>query len=147
MYTSLHSKLIIIQLSKHPPSLILYADDTQVYVKVTPVNASTVIPELQSCLISIQTWMAGYKINLNPDKTDFIVFGPKTNELVFLNFSLLISRVTKFPQQINFVILVLFFILVLHFLLTSIVYVNRVSTTYVILPEFGTICVNQLLLH
>ena len=59
----------------------------------------------------------------------------------------MISWVTKYPQQIKFVILVLFLILVLHSLLRSILYINRVSTTYVILPEFGVICVNQLLLH
>ena len=50
-----------------------------VYIKLTPVNASTVIPERQSCLTAIQKWMAGYKLKLNPDKTEFIVFshGPK----------------------------------------------------------------------
>ena len=39
------------------------------------------------------------------------------------------------------------FDLVLHSLLRSILYVNRISNTYVIWPEFGVICVNQLLLH
>ena len=46
--------------------------------------------------------MAVYKLKLNPDKSEFIVFGPKRNEIVFLNFSLLISWVTKYPQQIKF---------------------------------------------
>ena len=55
----------------------LYADDTQVYIKLSPVNASTVIPEFQSCLSEIQTWIASCKLKLNPDKTEFIVFGPK----------------------------------------------------------------------
>ena len=26
---------------------------------------------------SRSSWMAGYKLKLNPDKTEFIVFGPK----------------------------------------------------------------------
>ena len=46
---------------------------------MSPVNASTVIPELHSCLSEIQKWMANCKLKLNPDKTEFIVFGPKKN--------------------------------------------------------------------
>ena len=64
----------------------LYADDTQVYIKLTSVNASTVIPELQSCLIAIQKWMAGYQLKLNPDKTEFIVFDPKNKRDCVLKF-------------------------------------------------------------
>ena len=83
MYTSPLSKLI----SSYPNIRHhLYADDTQVYIKLTPVNASTVIPELQSCLTAIQKWMAGYKLKLNPDKTEFIVFGPKKKRDSLLKF-------------------------------------------------------------
>ncbi len=53
----------------------LYADDTQIYICITPQNASTAIPELQSCLESIQSWMAASKLKLNPSKTEFILFG------------------------------------------------------------------------
>ena len=55
-------------------------------LRLTPVNASTVIPELQSCLTAIQKWMAGYKLKLNPDKTEFIVFGPKKKRDSLLKF-------------------------------------------------------------
>ena len=83
MYTSPLSKLISSYPNIHHH---LYADDTQVYIKLTPVNASTVIPELQSCLTAIQKWMAGYKLKLNPDKTEFIVFGPKKKRDSLLKF-------------------------------------------------------------
>ena len=53
----------------------LYADDTQIYICVTPQNASSAIPELQRCLQEIQSWMASSKLKLNPDKTEFILFG------------------------------------------------------------------------
>ena len=53
----------------------LYADDTQIYICVTPKNATTAIPELQNCLKNIQSWMAASKLKLNPDKTEFILFG------------------------------------------------------------------------
>ena len=55
----------------------LYADDTQIYITITPDNATTAIPELQSCLESVQSWMDSSKLKLNPDKTEFIVFGSK----------------------------------------------------------------------
>ena len=82
------------------------------------MNASTVIPELQSCLTAIQKWMAGYKLKLNPDKTEFIVFGPKKKRDGLLKFFPIdILGVTKYPRRIKFVILVLFLIQVLLFLL------------------------------
>ena len=65
MYTSPLSKLISSYPNIHQH---LYADDTQLYIKLTLVNASAVIPELQSCLTAIQKWMVGYKLKFNPDK-------------------------------------------------------------------------------
>ena len=53
----------------------LYADDTQIYVAITPKNASHNIPVLQECLVAVRDWMALNKLKLNPDKTEFIVFG------------------------------------------------------------------------
>ena len=47
---------------------------TQIYLCVTPQNASSAIPELQKCLQDIQSWMSS-KLDLNPDKTEFIIFG------------------------------------------------------------------------
>ena len=55
----------------------LYADGTQIYLTITPQNATTAIPELQSCLESVQLWMDSSKLKLNPDKTEFMVFGSK----------------------------------------------------------------------
>ena len=55
----------------------IYANDTQIYVTITPENVTTAIPEIQSCLESVQSWMDYSKLKLNPDKTEFIVFGSK----------------------------------------------------------------------
>ena len=38
----------------------LYADDTQIYITITPENATTAIPELQSCLESVQSKPHGW---------------------------------------------------------------------------------------
>ena len=35
----------------------LYADDTQIYISLTPSNITTAVPVLQNCLIEIQAWM------------------------------------------------------------------------------------------
>ena len=50
LYTHPLSKLIssFKNISHH-----LYADDTQIYITITPENATTAIPELQSCLSSL----------------------------------------------------------------------------------------------
>ena len=42
---------------------------------ITPDKASSAIPELQDCLRLVQDWMAASKLKLNPDKTEFIIFG------------------------------------------------------------------------
>ena len=72
LYTSPLNKLISTYKNiKHH----LYADDTQVYIKLTPENASSKIGELQNCLSDIKTWMTNNKLKLNPDKTEFMLFG------------------------------------------------------------------------
>ena len=51
LYTHPLSKLIssFKNISHH-----LYANNTQIYITITPENATTAIPELQSCLESVQ---------------------------------------------------------------------------------------------
>ena len=47
-------------------------------ITITPENAITAIPKLQSCLKSVQQyWMESSKLKLNPEKTEIIVFGCK----------------------------------------------------------------------
>ena len=64
----------------------LYADDTQIYISITPENAASTIPELQSCLSAVQKWMNSNLLKLNPDKTEFIVFGSKHLRSKLSNF-------------------------------------------------------------
>jgi len=47
-----------------------YADDTQLYVAVTPTE-----PKDQSCLVALQTWFCQNGMALNPDKSDAILIG------------------------------------------------------------------------
>ena len=39
-----------------------------------------VIKDIQGCLASVQSWMSANKLKLNPDKTEFIVFGNKRQQ-------------------------------------------------------------------
>lgn len=53
----------------------LYADDTQIYIAITPHNAAAAIADLHDCLALVKNWMNSNKLKLNSEKTEFIVFG------------------------------------------------------------------------
>ena len=52
-----------------------YADDTQLYIHLSPDSTRLSFSELQKCLCDVQSWMGSNKLKLNPDKTEFILFG------------------------------------------------------------------------
>ena len=54
-----------------------YADDTQLYVHLSHKNASSAFEKLNRCLHDVKEWMSMSKLKLNPDKTEFIIFGSK----------------------------------------------------------------------
>ena len=54
-----------------------YADDTQLYITLSPSNFSQSMTALTDCLNDIQNFMAANKLKLNPDKTEFILIGSK----------------------------------------------------------------------
>lgn len=53
----------------------LYADDTQLYMNLTPENAVTALDTLNSCTLAIFNWLSANKLKVNPDKTELILFG------------------------------------------------------------------------
>ena len=54
-----------------------YADDTQLFIHLSPDDSVKSFDSLKSCLNDIQVWMSENKFKLTPDKTEFIVFGAK----------------------------------------------------------------------
>ena len=54
-----------------------YADDSQIYVHLSQKNASAAFEQLNRCLNDVKDWMSTSKLKLNPDKTEFIIFGSK----------------------------------------------------------------------
>ena len=66
---------------------LLYADDTQIYISMTPSNASNSIKDIQGCLTSIQSWMSANKLKLNSDKTSLLFSGTKDSTLSWYHSS------------------------------------------------------------
>ena len=56
-----------------------YADDTQLYITLSPTNFSHSIQTLTNCLNDIQNFMFTNKLKQNPDITEFILIVSKNN--------------------------------------------------------------------
>ena len=52
-----------------------YADDSQLFVHLSPGNCANSFHQLKVCLDDIHIWMFENKLKLNSGKTEFIVFG------------------------------------------------------------------------
>ena len=65
-------------ISKHEAiKFNFYADDSQVYIHLSQRIASAAFEKLNRCLDDVKEWMSTSKLKLNPDKTEFIIFGSK----------------------------------------------------------------------
>jgi len=53
----------------------LYADDIQMLAKDTLQSLGACCRELETCISSVQRWCAVRRLQLNPNKTEFICFG------------------------------------------------------------------------
>ena len=97
LYTNPISSII------HSPSSInhnFYADDTQLYITLSPTNFSHSIQKLKNCLNGIQHFMFTNKLKLNPEKTEFILIGSKNNHKQLLpHFSINILSNQVSPAQ------------------------------------------------
>ena len=77
-----------------------YADDTQLYITLSPENFSHSIQKLKNCLNDIQNFMFANKLKLNPDKTKFILIGsPKNRNQLLPHFRINILGNQVLPAQ------------------------------------------------
>ena len=66
-----------------PPSDAIfhfYADDTQLFIHLKHKNAKIAFDRLGKCLEDVKLWLCANKLKLNADKTDFIIFGAKSQQ-------------------------------------------------------------------
>uniref|UniRef100_A0A671UM61 Reverse transcriptase domain-containing protein n=1 Tax=Sparus aurata TaxID=8175 RepID=A0A671UM61_SPAAU len=61
---------------RHGISFHSYADDTQLYIAVSP-DETDQIDALLNCIVDIKSWMAVNFLQLNQDKTEVLVIGPE----------------------------------------------------------------------
>ena len=75
LYTTLLSKVI----QNHPGiSFHFYADDTQLYVHLTHNNVGLALDKMSHCPDYVQRWLCTNELRLRPGKTEFIVFGSRS---------------------------------------------------------------------
>ena len=55
----------------------LNADDTQIYMSLLVSNAKEYLEKLQYCLMGVSAWMTWSRLELNPNKTEFLLIGTK----------------------------------------------------------------------
>ena len=78
MFTGLYTTPLSLIIRKHKGiKFHFYANDSQVYVHLSKKNTSAVFEKLNRCLDDVKEWMSSSKLKLNPDKTEFIIFGSK----------------------------------------------------------------------
>ena len=64
-------------ITTHDVSHHMYADDTQVYIELSQSDTHKSISSLSDCLTDISLWMKSSKLQLNHNKTEFIIIGTK----------------------------------------------------------------------
>ena len=60
---------------QHGISYHLYADDTQLSTKPSYENENKIMERVINCIDGVKTWMITNLLQLNTDKTEFIIFG------------------------------------------------------------------------
>ena len=73
-------------ISRHNISHHLYADDTQIYLSLSKTDPEMSLSLVQQCLQDVSDWMIASKLKLNPDKTEFILIGTKSQRDKFKKY-------------------------------------------------------------
>ena len=67
---------LAVLLRKHGLNIHDYADDTQIYLNVSPLDKATIISsaaQVEACLEDIYKWMSQNMRKLNSDKTELLI--------------------------------------------------------------------------
>ena len=63
---------------QHKINYHMYADDSQLYKSVLPLNVPTLVSELHDCCEDVKIWMSQNKLKLNNDKTEVLLCSTST---------------------------------------------------------------------
>ena len=75
-------------ISRHNICHHLYADDTQIYLSFSKTDPEMSLSLVQQCLQDVSDWLIARKLKLNPDKTEFILIGTKSQRDKFKKYFL-----------------------------------------------------------
>ena len=98
LFTMYASKLFEV-VKSHLPEVHAYADDTQIYLSFMPDSAAgeqDAIAALPDCITDIRSWMTADKLELNDDKTEFMIIGTRA-QLDKVNVSEIVVGHAKVP--------------------------------------------------
>ena len=63
---------------KYGVSYHFYADDSQLYMSFSPEDEDEARQTMEACIAEVKEWMQRNHLKMNDSKTEFIVFGSKT---------------------------------------------------------------------
>jgi len=64
-------------IQQHSAGYRMYADDTQLYISAAPDKLRDTKESIESCCLSIKTWMEIHKLKLNDEKTEILICGTR----------------------------------------------------------------------
>ena len=88
-------------LRQHEVKFHMYADDIQIYVEFDPKipnDAECGLFKLSKCISDVQHWMSSNKLQLNGEKTEFIIASSSCNYKHLAHLTLTINNSTLHPS-------------------------------------------------
>ena len=67
-------------MGRHLPSVPSYADDTQLYLALSPKvqgDDASAVKAMCDCIMDLRKWMIRDRLKLNDDKTEFLLLGTR----------------------------------------------------------------------
>uniref|UniRef100_A0A3B1IDG0 Reverse transcriptase domain-containing protein n=1 Tax=Astyanax mexicanus TaxID=7994 RepID=A0A3B1IDG0_ASTMX len=84
---------------RHGLKFHCYADDIQLYITTKTISPA-ILSTLTCCLMDIKDWMNHNFLKLNSNKTEIIIFGPKSSLSTCQNFTLCIDGHSVTPSPL-----------------------------------------------
>ena len=96
-----YSKPVTAIIRYHGMLYHIYADDSQIYITVTPANdIANITSNIERCVADVSCWMSENKLKLNEGKTELIVFNGKRRGDPYADLSLTLGGNTITPAPV-----------------------------------------------